>query len=241
MRRITLTGDDLPGFVSASFDDHIKLLVPQQKGEVPGMPTLGDKGLVFPDGQPLPAMRDYTPRRYDALTNELDIDFVLQHQGPATNWATAAEVGQTLGIAGPRGSFVMPMAFDWYVLIGDETAIPAIGRRLEELPASAQALVIIKITDASARLEFAHQCAADIHWVVESSAADHTPSKLEEAVRQKVRLQAGEGHVWAAGEYSDIRAVRQYLVTELGMDKGRVRAASYWKRSQTDAHEQFDD
>lgn len=69
MRRITLTGDDLPGFVSASFDDHIKLLVPQQKGEVPVMPTLGDKGLVFPDGQPLPAMRDYTPRRYDALTN----------------------------------------------------------------------------------------------------------------------------------------------------------------------------
>ena len=41
-----------------------------------------------------------------------------------------AFVGQWVGIAGPRGSLVIPTGFDWHWLIGDETALPAIARRL---------------------------------------------------------------------------------------------------------------
>ncbi|HLR77937.1 MAG TPA: siderophore-interacting protein, partial [Burkholderiaceae bacterium] len=59
MRRITLTGDDLAGFLSPSFDDHVKLIVPEGKGEKPHMPVLGEKGLVFDPARPKPAMRDY--------------------------------------------------------------------------------------------------------------------------------------------------------------------------------------
>lgn len=240
MRRITLTGDDLHGFLSASFDDHVKLLVPEKAGISPSLPTLGEKGLVFAEGQPEPAMRDYTPRRYNPETNELDIDFVLQHAGPATDWATHAEVGHPLGIAGPRGSFVTPVAFDWHLLIGDETAIPAIGRRLEELPASCKALVVIKTSSAQARISFSHECQLELHWVTEATPATSGPGALESAVRTLQLPTQGEGHVWAAGEYSDIRAVRQYLVDEAGVDKSRIRAASYWKRSQANSHEHFD-
>ncbi|WP_285274787.1 siderophore-interacting protein [Halopseudomonas bauzanensis] len=239
MRRITLTGEDLHGFHSASFDDHVKLLVPERAGVSPNMPALSDKGLVFAEGVPRPEMRDYTPRRYDPISNELDIDFVLHHDGPATDWATHAEPGHLLGIAGPRGSFVIPTAFDWHLLVGDETAIPAIGRRLEELPATVQAVVIVKTTTEQARIDFACECALDVRWVTESAPVETGMGALEAAVRE-LTLPEGEGYVWAAGEYSDIRAVRQYLTAGLGVDKGRIRAASYWRRAQANSHEHFD-
>ncbi|NLY64870.1 MAG: siderophore-interacting protein, partial [Alcaligenaceae bacterium] len=121
MRRITFTGENLSGFLSASFDDHVKLLLPEVQGEKPNIPVVGEKGLEFDESRPKPVMRDYTPRRYDPVANELEIDFVLHHEGPATDWATKAEVGHYLGIAGPRGSFIIPTVFDWHLLIGDET------------------------------------------------------------------------------------------------------------------------
>lgn len=44
-----------------------------------------------------------------------------------------------LHIAALRGSMVVPDMFDSYLPIGDETALPAIARRLEELPANRRA------------------------------------------------------------------------------------------------------
>lgn len=240
MRRITLTGEDLHGFVSSSFDDHVKLLVPEQAGQIPAMPVTGEKGLEFPEGQQAPAMRDYTPRRYDPVNNELEIDFVLHHDGPATSWATHAKIGDPLGIAGPRGSMVITRDFDWHLLIGDETAIPAIGRRLEELPANSRAIVVIKTCREHARIEFAHQCELDIRWVTEASPPVDGPGALESSVRQ-LSLPAGEGFAWAAGEHKEIRAVRKYLTEGLQLPNNRIRAASYWHRTPEDLNDDSTD
>ena len=105
MRRITLGGPELAGFVSLGSDDHIKLLFPQNAAEQAALesPTFTIKG----DG-PQPAMRDYTPRRFDLSIGELDIDFVLHGDGPASTWAEQAQVGQHLYIGGPRGSMIVP-------------------------------------------------------------------------------------------------------------------------------------
>jgi len=48
--RITLSGDDLHDFESASFDDHIKVFFPPPGADKPVMPTAGPNGPVFPDG-----------------------------------------------------------------------------------------------------------------------------------------------------------------------------------------------
>lgn len=240
MRRITLAGDDLAGFLSASFDDHVKLIVPEAPGAKPNVPTMGATGIVFEEGKPRPIMRDYTPRRYDPVANELDIDFVLHHAGPATDWASQAEPGHFVGIAGPRGSFVIPTGFDWHLLVGDETAIPAIGRRLEELPAGTRAIVVIKTARDDARIDLRARCRLDVHWVGEvGSDAPAGMGALESAVRG-IALPTGEGHVWAAGEHADVKALREYLVGEAGIDKRRIRASSYWRQSVPDAHETFE-
>lgn len=239
MRRITLSGPDLPEFLSASFDDHVKLILPDTQGEKPNMPIVGDNGMSFDESRPKPVMRDYTPRHYDPITNELDIDFVLDHDGPATNWATHTEVGHYVGIAGPRGSFVVPMNFDWHLLIGDEAALPAISRRIEELPKTTRAIAIIKLRNKNDKIDLTSSCHLEVHWVTDAEDASDGRDALE-ATARTITLPEGDGFAWAAGEYSDIKALRAYLADEVGLDKNRIRASSYWRVSVPDAHESFE-
>ena len=240
--RVTLAGDDLKGFVSASFDDHVKVFFPAAGQDKPILPVAGPNGPVFPEGVPKPAARDYTPRRYDPVAGELDIEFVLHGDGPASTWAAQAAPGQYLGVGGPRGSFVIPEGFDWHLLVGDETALPAIARRLEELPAGVRALVVLAVDNAAAEIPLPSRAGVELRWQHRDSApAGATAGSLLEQALRELPLPPGEGYAWAAGGGAAIRAVRQYLVGERGIEKGRIRAASYWKAGAAAVHENIDD
>lgn len=234
--RVTFTGEDLRDFVSGSFDDHVKVFIGPDGVSAPVLPTVGPDGVVFPEGVARPAARDYTPRRYDPQALELDIDFVLHGDGPAGTWAAQAQVGQVLGIGGPRGSFVVPMSFDWHVLIGDETALPAIARRLEELPANAQAIVLVEVPDASSHIALNTQAQATVRWLHRDGTEAGKSTLLPEAARE-LALPPGEGYVWVAAESAVARAVREVMVGTHGIEKSRIRAASYWKRGAQAVHE----
>lgn len=240
LTRVTLTGDDLHDFVSASFDDHMKVFFPEPGANQPVLPSLGPDGPVFPAGQPRPVARDFTPRRFDAAARELDIEFALHEAGPAATWAAQAEVGQMLGIGGPRGSLVIPTGFDWHLLIGDDTALPAIARRLEELPAGARVAAIVEVADPSAHVDFQTQAELHMIWRYRSDSPFRGEALLQ-AVRETYLPEDGEGYVWAAGESATMRAVRYHLCTERGVDKSRIRAASYWKEGAQAVHETLDD
>lgn len=237
--RVTLTGEALRDFKSSSFDDHVKVFFPEPGKTAPALPTFGPNGPVFNEGEPRPVARDYTPRRFNAVSNELDLEFVLHGDGPASTWAAQASPGQCLGIGGPRGSFVVPDAFEWYVLIGDATAIPAIGRRLEELAAAKIARVVIGVADPAERMEFLSDAAVDVQWIVSDDPGSRAVA-LESALRQ-LELPAGDGYIWAAAEAATARAVRQHFVEERGVDKTRVRASSYWRHGAAGFHEKLDD
>lgn len=239
--RVTLGGNDLAEFVSASFDDHIKVFFPAPGDEKPVLPQVGPDGVVFPEGQPRPQARDYTPRRYDAAALELDIEFVLHGDGPASTWAAQAQPGQYLGVGGPRGSFVIPTGFDWHLLIGDDTALPAIGRRVEDITQQnpdAHVVVVAEVGDESARIALASSANVEVHWVYRGGEPEG--SQLLPALRT-LTLPQGEGYVWAAGEAAAMRDVRQYLVGERGIDKKRIRASAYWKHGNAAVHETIDD
>ena len=235
--RVTLTGD-LSDFVSASFDDHLKVFFPAPGAEKPVLPSLGPDGIVFPEGVERPAARDYTPRRFDTVANELDLEFALHEAGPATAWAAQAQPGQYLGVGGPRGSMVIPTGYDWHLLIGDETALPAIQRRLTELPASARVAVVVEVANRAARIPLPTE--ADLYAIWQYREESESEQPLVDAVRE-VWLPPGEGYVWAAGEASAIRAVRAHLCNERGVDKKRIRASAYWRRGAQATHETIDD
>ncbi|XMB47734.1 siderophore-interacting protein [Pseudomonas fluorescens] len=219
MRRVTLGGPELAGFVSLGSDDHIKLLFPQNAQEQAALesPSFSIKG----DG-PQPAMRDYTPRRYDLSIGELDIDFVLHGDGPASTWAEQVQVGQHLYIGGPRGSMIVPDIFDSYLLIGDETAIPAIARRLEELPAGRKVLVVIEIADAAEQQVLSSAAEVEVIWVLRGQ------DDLLDVVRN-LTLPSGTLYSFVATETKLSRQVRRVLLDTHKVNEQYLKAVGYWR------------
>jgi len=220
MRRITLGGPELAGFISLGSDDHIKLLFPQNAAEQAALdsPDFNLRG----DG-PQPAMRDYTPRRYDLDIGELDIDFVLHGDGPASTWAEQAKVGQQLHIGGPRGSMIVPDIFDSYLLIGDETAIPAIARRLDELPAGRKVLAVIEIANAAEQQPLASAAEVEVIWVVRGQ------DDLLETV-QNLTLPDGSLYSFVATESKLSRQVRRVLLDTHNVNEAFLKAVGYWQQ-----------
>ncbi len=241
MARILVGGEELQGFVSAAHDDHVKLFFPQPGQEKPVLPTPSPNGPVYPEGAPRPAARDYTPRRYDAAASTLAIDFVLHGDGPAAAWAAQARPGQFLGVGGPRGSFIVPDDFDWYLLAGDETALPAIGRRLEELPADTRALVVVEVDDSGDEQRFDTRARLDARWLHRGAAEAGEQKLLLQKAIAALALPPGEGYAWVAAEAAAAKALRRHLVEERGLNKDRVKAAAYWKQGAVAVHETYDD
>ena len=228
MRRITFTGPELDGFVSLAPDDHVKLFFPPPGQDRPVLSQPGANGLAYPDGAVLPAARDYTPRRYDPVLNELVVEFVLHGVGPATAWAAQAAPGQWIGMGGPRGSRLIPEDCDTFLLAGDETALPAIARHLEEMRPGARALVLIEVADAREERHLPTAANASIAWLPRAGAQAGTSGLLEQALRN-LSLPAGETYAWIAAEIETARRLRRYLVEEEGIAGDQIRAAGYWR------------
>jgi NADPH-dependent ferric siderophore reductase len=239
MLRVTLGGEELRGFISAAADDHVKLFFPERAGAEPIVPA-GPPGTTLPAGAPAPIARDYTPRRYDATSNELDIEFSLHGDGPAARWANHARPGHKLAIGGPRGSFVVSNDFDWYLFVGDDTALPAIGRRLAELPTGVRALVIAEVDGRAEEQLFHSQADLQVQWLHRDGAVGGDAARLQNALRA-LKLPAGVGYTWIACESNVARTLRQLLLTERGFDKQWLKAAGYWKQGASATHEKHED
>ncbi|MDC8787259.1 siderophore-interacting protein [Roseateles koreensis] len=207
--RVTFAGEDLAGFVSGSFDDHIKLMLEDAAGEM--------------------VRRDYTPRKFDKERRELTLEFALHGHGQASDWARNAAVGQRVLIGGPRGSMIIPMDYAWHVLIGDATALPAIHRRLEELPQGARAIVLAQIEEGADRRLVESAAEVTAHWV-------SSDDELLAAVRG-LALPPGEGFVWCAGEARSMARLRDVLLGEKAHPKEAMKVAAYWKQGASDFHE----
>ncbi len=212
-RSVTFRGEALADFISASFDDHVKF--------------------ILDAGGASPVMRDYTPRRFDRDARELTIEFALHGDGPAANWSAQVRPGQRATVAGPRGSFIIPLDYDWHLFAGDETALPAITRRLEELPAGAQAMVLAQVDDPADRRDFASAANVSVQWLDNSG-------ELIAALRS-LDLPPGEGYAWCAGEARVVAELRRILVAEKGHDRHAIRAAAYWKKGIAAHHENLED
>ena len=225
--RVVLGGDDL-GFRSEDAEDHFKLVIPEDGAEKPVLPVFGPNGPSYPEGAPRPTMRDYTPRHFDPETNELTVDFVIHGEGPASNWASQAAPGQFVGVLGPRGSHVVEDVFDWYLLIGDETVLPSIARRLEEAAPGRKFIVFVEVDGAENEQELTTAADATVTWLHRNGAAAGTTTLLEEAVRG-LEFPAGNGFVWAGGEANTMKPIRRHLVNERGFDPSRLAFSGHWK------------
>ncbi len=209
MRRIVLASPELADFASAAPDDHIKVIVPDP---------------ASPGGV---AMRDYTPRAWDAAGETLTIDFAVHEAGPATACALGARPGDWLEIGGPRGSLVVADDFDHYLLVGDETALPAIGRRVEGLRPGVPVTTLVVVDDADETQTFATRADWRPIWVARSGRDRSDAALLREALDKWTPPQ-GDGYVWIAAEAEAARALKAHMLEERGHPKAWLKAAGYW-------------
>lgn len=212
MLSVTFQGEALRDFVSMSFDDHVKF--------------------VFPDAAGTPVRRDYTPTGHDPQRGELTLEFALHAEGAATDWARQAKVGMDAVIAGPRGSTVVPLDYDWHLLVGDLSALPAITRRMKEFGPGAKVTAVIEVAHVGDVREFESQAGLEVRWV---SSAD----EMLAAVRA-FAPPPGEGYIWGAGEAAAMKALRVVLAEEKMHPKEAMRVSAYWKRGASDFHEKLD-
>lgn len=241
MRRVTLTGPQLatfdhpagrqPAFTSPAFDDHVKIVFAE--GDLDeALPVQLSHGIEWPASSSR-VTRDYTPRRLEAETAELDLDFVLGHDGPASQWAERVQPGAPLWIVGPKSSTVLPDDLDWIWLLGDETALPAIARFLEERPTDVPARVVVTVESPDARLPLATRPGDTVTWI---EAPAHDGTALQAAVLDHTPP-AGTGYVWAGAESRALLPIRRHLARELGMPKSHLNLTGYWHHREDAAHE----
>lgn len=243
--RVTLAGEALEGFTSLGFDDHVKLFFPDPRTGELTLPTAGPDGAVFPPDRPRPPMRDYTPHGFDAQARTLIIDFALHPAGPATAWAEQAKVGDELGVGGPRGSFILPTDYATHLLIGDDTALPAIRRRLAELPSGVEAIVLVEAPTAQDHVTLTSAARLQAHWVYRDAAAHAAPQDADTpallaALRGIALPTHGDLYAWVACESGVAKALRAELVGPLGIPPKQVKASGYWRRGSAATHDHLD-
>ncbi len=172
--------------------------------------------------------------------NTLELDFALHEAGPATQWAEQAKPGDMLGVGGPRGSFIVPTDFDWHLLIGDDTALPAIARRLAELPAGARVVVLAEVDSEADQVPFETQAELTLQWVHRKGAEPGLSPVLLDALKA-MKLPAGDFHAWVGCESAIAKALRAHLVGERGANPKWVRASGYWRRGAVATHDTHDE
>lgn len=210
MIRLTLEGAELEGFVSDGPDDHIKIFVPTDTGE--------------------DARRDYTPRAYDETCLLLD---VVDHPGgPVADWARDVRPGDQVTIGGPRGSQVVSGPIAEWLLIGDETALPAIGRRIEELDATASVTSLVAIPGPQDEQAFETLAAHAARWLHRPASEATDPAPFLTALDQ-IDIRPNT-YVWVAAEAGVAKAIRTRLI-EKGVPARWIKASGYWVAGEADA------
>jgi NADPH-dependent ferric siderophore reductase len=230
MVRVVFTGDDLAGFQPQVPGHHLKLFLPAPGQDQLFLPTFGPNGAEYPEGQERPTVRTYTPRRFDAERLELEIDFVLHGTGPASTWAEHAKPGDPAAVAGPGGGYRASLEADWYLIAGDESALPAIGTILDALPATARAQVYLEIGDAHDEQPLVSAAKLEVTWL--HRRGERAPGELLESAIRAAQLQPGDGQVFVACEAGVVRRIRKHLIEERGLDRASVHTRGYWKRGE---------
>ncbi|MGT2427031.1 siderophore-interacting protein [Amnibacterium kyonggiense] len=268
--RITFRGPTLDRFADPGLDQRIKLVLPAPDGSL-------DDALFSPDwygawrslpDDRRPVIRTYTTRAVRPEAREVDVDLVVHEPcGPAGRFATACREGDEAALLGPNRDaavagggidFRRPATSDRVLIAGDETALPAIVRILQDLPAAVRGAAVVEVPRREDAAQLPSHPGVAVE-VVERGGAPHG-ERLTTAVRaaagalltartgqepEDVDVDAGllwevpgDGAVpaadgpfyaWLAGEAGVIKGLRRLLVGELGVDRRSVAFMGYWR------------
>jgi NADPH-dependent ferric siderophore reductase len=226
MIRVVAGGAELADFPDTPHTDrYVKVIFPQPGVFYPepfDMEEIRDR---LPRAQ-WPSTRTYTVRALDHAAGELTIDFVHHgDSGLAGPWAAAAGPGDVLRLLGPGGAYAPDPDVDWYLMVGDESALPAIGAACERVPAGAPVLALLEVADESARQPLPGPGELRVSWLYR----DRGPSGQLLAALRGAELPPGRVHAFVHGEAGLMREVRRYLLSERGVPREALSVSGYWR------------
>ena len=228
--RLVLGGDGLTGFVSTGFTDQYvnALFIPE--GASYTAPFDVDEAKA---GDHPPKGRRETVRRWNADVGELTLDIVTHgDEGYAGRFANHAVEGDRLQVTGPSGGYAPRSDADWHLLVGDESALPAIAASLDAMPTGSRALAVVVVDGHDDRITLDSPAYLDLVWVHRD---DHPgdPDLLLRAVEDLV-FPSGAPHAFVHGEAGEVRAIRKHLLGDRGVPHEGQSISPYWRRQHTD-------
>lgn len=227
MIRVVAGGDDLAAFPDTAYTDRYVKILFLRPGVDYSQPFDMDRVRAELPREHWPVLRTYTVRAFDPAARELTIDFVHHGDvGLAGPWAAAARPGDPLLLLGPGGAYAPDPTADWHLMVGDESALPAIGAALERVPAGVPAVALVEVDSPADEQDLTSPGRADVRWLHRDPAR---PEQLVEALAD-LTFPAGRVHAFVHGEAGTVRALRRHLLDERGVPRDDLSVSGYWRR-----------
>jgi NADPH-dependent ferric siderophore reductase len=232
MVRVVLGGNGLDGYTPAPHTDQYvnALFIPDG---APYQAPFDPEAAKATAAEHRPRGRRFTIRRWDPAARTIAIDFVVHGDvGYAGCWAARAKAGDLLQLTGPSGAYTPDPTAGWHLLVGDESALPAIAASLEQVRPGVATVVVVVVDDAASEVPLESPGDLRVHWV-HRSIAPADPQLVADAVAA-IPFPHGRADVFVHGEAAEVRAVRRHLVGERGIDVAGASISPYWRRGETD-------
>jgi NADPH-dependent ferric siderophore reductase len=231
--RVVLGGAELDGFEAVPFTDAYINAAFAPAGAPYAAPFDPDDVRRRLPKEQWAARRRYTVRRWDEGARELTVDVVVHGDaGVGAPWAANATPGDVLVFTGPSGAYRPDPEADWHLMVGDESALPAIAASLEAVPAGAPVVVRLLCDGPEHELALRTGGALDLGWLHRAGAPEDA-DLLPAAVRE-LSFPPGRVHAFVHGEAGETRAVRRHLLAERGVARTDLSASAYWRRHMSD-------
>lgn len=234
MVRIIAGGEGFADYVNNSFvDRYIKIVFPQPGIDYAQPLNLWTIRETMPRAQ-WPFTRTYTVRWVDTTARELAIDFVVHgDEGLAGPWANAARPGDAITFTGPGGAYNPDPDADWYLFAGDEAALPAIAAAMETLPRDARGLAFLEVDGDADIQPIASPPGLTVTWLRRNGVPAGEADLLVPAVADAAWPE-GRVDVFAHGERGYMKALRDVLFVQRGLERSQVSLSGYWAKGRVE-------
>ncbi len=235
MVRLTVAGDDLADFPDHGYDHWFRMFLPKHDADqaLKKLPERVDmigwlKFMRVPEAT-RPVMRNYTVRQFRKAERELDIDFVVHgDEGVAAPWARSAQPGERLAIIDQGTGYEPDAAVEHHLLVGDETALPAILGILRDLPRHHRGTAFIELPDVADAQPHQAPDDVEVRWLARELGQAPGTHALD-VVQREWALPDEPFDAYLVGEQALATGLRRWLVSEHKVPKNRVTFVGYWR------------
>ncbi|MDY7091182.1 MAG: siderophore-interacting protein [Actinomycetota bacterium] len=225
---VTVGGDDFRHLEQSGYDQAGRLFF----GDDPVVLPPGERWMLHYVRLPAakrPRVRMYSIRRFRPEINAFDIEIAVHEGAPGPDWALRAQPGDKIGFLDEGYCYGPPPYATWQLLVGDESAVPAVLAILEQSPDELPAEVFLEVpTDDDVRPDVAAPAGSRIHWLPRNDASAK-PGTLALRTVREARLRPGPFYTWTAGESALPTGLRRHLVNDRRVPKSDIAFLGYWK------------